>query len=50
MTVVDYLLLAFIGGWLVASIVFIRRQKKRGRCIGCSSSSCEACGRQNGKK
>ena len=38
----DWLLVALLAAWIAVSVLWMRRRKKQGRCLGCSGD-CESC-------
>ncbi len=46
MSLLDYIIIALIAIWVVLSVVYIIRCKKKGKCIGCDEScnrDCKSC-------
>lgn len=39
----DYIILGVLFIWLVIAVIWMRRQKKRGNCIGCSGCADKNC-------
>ena len=42
MSALDWTVLALLAAWIAGSIVWMRRRRKKGKCIGCSGD-CAAC-------
>lgn len=42
----DIFLIVLIAAWLAAAIIFIIKQKKKGKCIGCGCKDCSKCKRR----
>ena len=42
MSWLDWALLALLAAWIAGSVVWMRRRRKRGKCIGCSGD-CASC-------
>ena len=44
MNIFDYILIGITAVCLVLALVYILKEKKKGRCIGCSHcNSCQSC-------
>ncbi|MBE7005951.1 MAG: FeoB-associated Cys-rich membrane protein [Ruminococcaceae bacterium] len=41
-TWLDWAVLALLAAWVAGSIAWMRRRRKKGKCIGCSGD-CSAC-------
>lgn len=46
MSLVDYSLLLLIGIGVIAAIRYLHRQKKQGKCAGCSGCHTKDCARR----
>ena len=46
MSGLDWAVLAAVLAWIALSIVWMRRRRKKGKCIGCSGD-CAACPYRN---
>ncbi len=42
MTWLDWAVLALLAAWVAGSIAWMRRRRKKGKCIGCSGD-CASC-------
>lgn len=43
MQMMDYILLGVVAAWITATILFLRKKKKNGSCLGCHCDSCNKC-------
>ena len=43
MQIIDYILLGMVAVWITASILFLKKKKKSGSCLGCSCDCCNKC-------